>query len=237
MKGYGQFCPIAKASEILCERWVPLVLRELMYGSARFNEIARGVPLMSRGLLASRLRVLRDAGVIDQVDAEYRLTPAGEALRPVLDSMGRWAQSWGIAVVTDHDVDDQLLMWHLRRTLEVPGALRNKRIVVRFDFFGLPRKARLTRRSWWLVAQDGEVDLCYKNPGYEVDVTIAASLRAFLEMLLGQRSLQDAARERDIQVAGSPQLVRMLTRWLPTAGGPPPAHSSATQAMQAGSVQ
>lgn len=237
MKGYGQFCPIAKASEILCERWVPLVLRELMYGSVRFNEIARGVPLMSRGLLASRLRVLREARLIDLTGGEYRLTPAGEALRPVLDSMGNWAQSWGIAVVTDHDVDDRLLMWHLRRTLEVPGPFLGKRVVVRFDFFGLPRKARLTRRSWWLVAKDGEVDLCYKDPGHEVDVTVAASLREFLEMLLGHRTLQDAARERTIQMTGAPQLVRVLARWLPTAGGPPPGHVAAAATVHAGSVQ
>lgn len=238
MKGYGQFCPIAKASEILCERWVPLVLRELMYGSVRFNEIARGVPLMSRGLLASRLRVLREASLVELSDGgEYRLTPAGEALRPVLDSMGDWAQSWGIAVVTDQDVDDQMLMWHLRRTLALPAPFPGKRVVVRFDFFGLPRRTRLARRSWWLVAKDGEVDLCYKDPGYEIDVTIAASLRDFLEMLLGHRTLQDAARKGTIQVSGAPQLVRTLTRWLPTAGGPPPAHVSAAEAVRAASVQ
>lgn len=223
MKGYGQFCPIAKASEILCERWVPLVLRELMYGSARFNEIARGVPLMSRGLLAGRLRLLREAGVLRLDGTEYRLTPAGEALRPIIDEMGQWAQRWGVAVLTDHDVDDRLLMWHLRRTLQVPAAFQGKRVVVHFEFFGLPRHARLARRSWWLVAEDSEVDLCYKNPGYEVDVTVVADLRAFLEMLLGIRTLPESARDQSIRLSGAATLVRAVSKWLPAAGGPPPS--------------
>jgi DNA-binding HxlR family transcriptional regulator len=223
MKGYGQFCPIAKASEILCERWVPLVLRELMYGSARFNEIARGVPLMSRGLLAGRLRLLREAGVLRLEGTEYRLTPAGEALRPIIDEMGQWAQRWGVAVLTDHDVDDRLLMWHLRRTLRVPDGLRAKRVVIRFEFFGLPRNARLARRSWWLVAEDGEVDLCYKDPGYEVDVTVVADLRAFLEVLLGHRNLRESGRDRSIRLTGAAPLVRAISQWLPEAGGPPPS--------------
>ena len=223
MKGYGQFCPIAKASEILCERWVPLVLRELMYGSARFNEIARGVPLMSRGLLAGRLRLLREAGVLRLDGTSYRLTPAGEALRPIIDQMGTWAQRWGVAVLTDHDVDDRLLMWHLRRTLQVPDAFKGRRVVIRFEFFGLPRHARLARRSWWLVAEDDEVDLCYKNPGYEVDVTVVADLRAFLEMLLGIRALPASARDESIRLSGTGPLVRAVSKWLPAAGGPPPS--------------
>lgn len=231
-RGYGQFCPIAKASEILCERWVPLVLRELMYGSVRFNEIARGVPLMSRGLLASRLRLLRDAGIVRLDGSGYRLTAAGEALRPILDEMGNWAQRWGIAVLTDHDVDDRLLIWHLRRTLQVPESLAQRRVVVRIDFFGLPRGSRTARRSWWLVAEHGEVDLCYKDPGHEVDVTLVADLREFLEVLLGRRKLEDAMRSRAITVTGKPALARAITRWIPEAGGPPVTAVAAMEALR-----
>ncbi|HYD55771.1 MAG TPA: winged helix-turn-helix transcriptional regulator [Burkholderiales bacterium] len=231
MKGYGQFCPIAKASEILCERWVPLVLREIMYGSARFNDIARGVPLMSRGLLAGRLRLLRDAGVVQLDGTTYRLTASGEALRPILDEMGQWAQRWGIAVLTDHDVDDRLLIWHLRRTLRLPESLHGRRVVVRFDFYGLPRGSRLARRSWWLVAEHGEVDLCYKNPGHEVDVTITADVRAFLDVLLGHRKLADAARSRTVRIEGDAALVRVISRWIPEAGGPPLVAAQALEAL------
>lgn len=215
---YGQFCPIAKAAEVLCERWNPLVLREMMYGSRRFNDIARGVPLMSRGLLAARLRQLRDEGLID-VDSDhgYRLTPAGEALRPIIEQMGMWAQHWGNAALSSEDLDDWLLVWSLHRQLRVP-AERSGRTVLRFDFYGLPRKARLARRSWWLVALDGDVEICVKDPGYEVNVLIEADLRSFMEVVLGRRALRDATRDGHVRIQGKPALVRTVPRWLPLNG-------------------
>ncbi len=219
MKTYGQFCPIAKAAEVLCERWTPLVLRELMYGSGRFNEIARGVPLMSRGLLSARLRELRDAGVIAvQDDGEYCLTPAGEALRPVIEQMGVWAQQWSKTGLSEHDLDDALLVWSLRRMLRVPDSLRERRTALRFDFFGLPPAARVARRSWWLVAERGEVEVCLKDPGYELDMVVSADLRSFMEVLLGQRALKSALRDRSIRVDGAPAMVRQLRHWLPLNG-------------------
>ena len=144
-KRYGQFCPVAMAAEVLCERWMPLVLRELMYGSTRFNDIARGVPLMSRALLAQRLRELEAAGMVHKDAERYRLTAAGEALRPTIEQMGLWAQDWLRARLADEYLDDKLLMWSLRRSLRLPGDFR-RRLLLRFDFHGLPRGSRVASR-------------------------------------------------------------------------------------------
>jgi DNA-binding HxlR family transcriptional regulator len=222
-KGYGQFCPIAVAAEVLCERWVPLVLRELMYGSRRFNDIARGVPLMSRGLLATRLRQMQRAGLVRHArgapgkEGEYRLTAAGEALRPIVEQMGLWAQHWSTRGLLDRDLDDALLVWGLHRTLRLPGDVR-RRVVLRFDFLGLPRAARVARRSWWLVAQAGDVEICLKDPGFDTDVLVTADLRSFTEVVLGERSLKSAQREGRVKLQGAPSLVRALPAWLPLNG-------------------
>ena len=217
-KRYGQFCPVAMAAEVLCERWVPLVLRELMYGATRFNDIARGVPLMSRGLLAQRLRELEDAGIVRAEPSGYRLTATGEALRPLIEAMGLWAQHHLKRLLDEEDLDDKLLMWSLRRSLRLPRELQ-RRVVLRFDFYGLPRAARLAKRSWWLLARSpGEVEICLKDPGYETDVVVAADLRAFTEVVLGRRSLQAAMREGCVKVQGAPALARALPRWLPLSG-------------------
>lgn len=217
-KRYGQFCPVAMAAEVLCERWVPLVLREVMYGSARFSDIARGVPLMSRALLSQRLKELEDSGILGKSDDGYRLTPAGEALRPLVEEMGLWAQHWLRRDLEERDLDDKLLMWGLRRMLRLPPEL-NRRVLLRFDFYGLPRAARVARRSWWLLAaRPEEVEICVKDPGYDVDVVVSADLRAFTEVMLGRRPLGAALREGRIKVQGHPAMVRALPQWLPLEG-------------------
>ena len=217
-KRYGQFCPVAMAAEVLCERWVPLVLREVMYGATRFNDIARGVPLMSRGLLTQRLRELEDAGIVRKSATGYQLTEAGEALRPVIEEMGLWAQHFLKRGLDDADLDDKLLMWSLRRSLRLPPDIR-RRVVLRFDFHGLPRSARVARRSWWLLAQPaGETEICVKDPGYDTDLVVIADLRAFTEVILGRRPLHGALREGCVRLQGSPTLVRALPRWLPLNG-------------------
>ena len=216
-KRYGQFCPVAMAAEVMCERWMPLVLRELMYGSSRFNDIARGVPLMSRALLAARLRDLEDAGIVRKGSDGYRLTEAGEALRPIVEQMGMWAQRWRTGPLADANLDDKLLMWSLRRSLRLPPGI-GRRLVLRFDFHGLPRGARVARRSWWLLAQDGEVEICIKDPGYDTDAIVVADLRAFTEVILGRRPLPAALREGCVKVQGPPAMVRALPRWLPLNG-------------------
>jgi len=128
MQGYGQFCPVAKAAEILTERWTPLLLREFVLGSHRFNDLHRGLPLMSRSLLAQRLKRLEAAGIIerrsgtDGQSAEYFLTPAGEEFGPVIEAMGRWGQRWSrwwsrisIPILTGIDPEDRRWMRSPRR--------------------------------------------------------------------------------------------------------------------------
>jgi DNA-binding HxlR family transcriptional regulator len=217
-KRYGQFCPVAMAAQVLCERWMPLVLRELMYGSTRFNEIARGVPLMSRALLTARLRELESAGIARKDGERYRLTEAGEAMRPILEHMGLWAQYWLKGGLADEDLDDKLLMWSLRRSLRLPAGIE-RRIVLRFDFHGLPRGARVLRRTWWLLAQSpDEVEICVRDPGFDADVIVAADLRSFTEVVLGRRPLAGALREGRVKLQGHPAMVRRLRQWLPLNG-------------------
>ena len=221
-KSYGQFCPVAKAAEVLCERWTPLLLRELMYGSTRFNDLARGVPLMPRATLAQRLRELEDAHVVavrrdaEGHGTEYRLTAAGEGLRPSIEAMGMWAQRFGEGRVAAEDLDDGLLIWSFRRALR-RERLSQPRVVLRFDFRGLP-PGRVSRRSWWLIATRDQVDVCQKDPGFDVDVVIAANLRVMVNVWLGTQSYASALRDRGIAIEGAAQLVRAIPDLFPFRG-------------------
>jgi DNA-binding HxlR family transcriptional regulator len=218
MKGYGQFCPVAKACEIVAERWTPLVLRELLCGSVRFNELQRGVPLMSRTLLAQRLRELEDAGVVTSTPRargrgrEYRLTSAGQELRPLIDALGRWGQRWATRGLHPDDLDAELLAWDLHRRLNV-DRLPLRRVVVRFDLRGVPR-GQPGRKTWWLVLKRPDVDLCLKDPGYEVDLTVGADLAALTRVWLGAEGLNDALRTGRIELDGPRDLVRAFPGWL-----------------------
>jgi DNA-binding HxlR family transcriptional regulator len=217
-KGYGQVCPIAKAAEVICDRWTPLLLRELMCGSRYFNELAAGLPLMSRSLLAQRLRELEDAGVLvgtpkqNGPGHEYVLTPAGEAIRPIIESLGMWSQRWGSGRIRPDDFEESSLAWALSRILR-KTVLGKRAIVLRLDLHGL-KKSRSARRSWWLVVGATDVDICFQDPGYEVDATITANASAFVHVLLGHHSLASALRSRDIRFDGPREIVRELPGWL-----------------------
>lgn len=217
-RGYGQFCPVAKAAEVLGDRWNPLVLRELLYGNRYFNEISRGVPLMSRALLVQRLKELEKLGIIVSHEKqtgqgyEYRLTPAGEALRPIIEAMGVWAQQWGSEQISPEDLDDALLVWGMRRRINWE-AVPAQKIVLQFDFRGLT-KGRKTQRSWWMVIEEGTVDLCQKDPGFSVDVLIAADLSAFTHIWMGYIPLNPALQAGTVCFEGDRELVRQLPTWL-----------------------
>lgn len=194
MKTYGQFCPVAKAAEIFAERWTPLILRELMLGARRFSEIQAGVPLMSRTMLVQRLNELAAAGVIEARRGagrgrDYVLTPAGEAFRSVIEAMSDWGQLWGQGRIGPKDIDAEHLMWGMRRHIE-PAHYRGKRLVLRFEFSGVPA-ARVSRHTWWLLIGPDDIDVCFKNPGYAVDVVIVADLTTFARVWLGYRGLSD----------------------------------------------
>jgi len=215
MKGYGQFCPVAKASELLAERWTPLIVRELLCGSHRFNEIQRGVPLMSRSLLAKRLRQLEDTGIVerrairgDRRAREYHLTPAGAELRPIIEGLGGWGQRWIVADVDEEDLDPFLLMWDIRRNV-VPDALPEHEIVVRVELTDVTRGGR----RWWLLVGDGEADLCMTDPGFDVDLHVRVGLRPLTLYWLGRLSWRELAA-RDLELEGPRWLQRSLPRWL-----------------------
>lgn len=215
MAGYGQFCPVAKASEILAERWTPLVLRELLTGSHRFNELCRGVPLMSRSLLAKRLKELERAGIVErrkvsgQKTEEYHLSPAGEELRPIIEGLGIWGQRWIVRDVEEQDLDPSLLMWDIRRSL-VRDALPPDRVVLRFDFTDVAG----ARRRWWLLAGGEDADICMTDPGFEVGLVVSTTLRGLTGYWIGRRSWRELVASGELKLEGPRWLQRSLPAWL-----------------------
>jgi DNA-binding HxlR family transcriptional regulator len=206
---YGQFCPVALAAEVLCERWNVLVVRELLSGSRRFSELQRGVPLMSRSLLAQRLRSLQEAGVIARTESGYELTEAGEALRPIVFSIGEWGKRWVRHPLRRSDVDLDLLMWDLRRRVE-PTAVPEDPVLVEFRFRG--ERNRLSR--YWLHVKPGEVDLCHTYPGFPVDVEVESDPVTMTAIWLGDVKFEHALREGDVVLRGKRELTRQFPGWL-----------------------
>lgn len=215
MKGYGQFCPVAKASEILAERWTPLVLRELLCGSTRFNDIQRGVPLMSRSLLAKRLRELGRAGIVERRAApgrqghEYLLTAAGRELLPIIEGLGVWGQRWIVADLEQADLDPSLLMWDIRRNVD-RDQLPGRNVVVRFEFTDVAGP----RRFWWLLASPESADICVTDPGFEIDLRFSVTLRDLTRFWLGRIGWSELLRGPEIALDGPRGLQRSLPQWL-----------------------
>ncbi len=215
-KGYGQFCPLARAAEILTERWVPLIVRELLCGSIRFNDLQRGVPRMSSALLSKRLKELEFAGIVQSRKAksgrgsEYRLTAAGEELYPILENMGLWAQRWvRNDLVADENLDPDLLMWDIRRSIAKDKLPDQTRFVVQFEFSGVPA----SRRRYWIVFDRGEPDLCIKDPGFEPDLYITAPIKTLVRVWLGHVSIDGAVREENLALDGSREDRRKFKDW------------------------
>jgi DNA-binding HxlR family transcriptional regulator len=215
MDGYAQFCPIAQASEVLVRRWMPLVIRELLCGSRHFNDIHRGVPRMSRSLLARRLGELEEAGLVERRSAaadgrpEYHLTAAGEALRPLILRLGEWGKAWLRKEPSREHLDARLLMWDLQRRI-VTEHLPDGQVVVLFRFADAPQG----QRSYWLVLNGGAVDLCLKDPGYPIDLHVRADLRVFTRVWLGDIALHRALHEQSIVLSGPTRLRRQFPQWL-----------------------
>ena len=214
-ENYGQFCPVAQAAEVLTERWTLLVLRELLMGSTRFNEIQRGVPRMSSSLLSKRLRELERSKLLtrEPLNGErgyaYRLTPAGEALGPLVVALGTWSREHLKREISAEEADPALLMWDLRRSVKL-GKLPQEQVVVFFRF----RDAEEGKRAWWLVANAANADLCFTDPGFGVDLNVDAETRAMAEVWVGKRELGAAMRAKQIRVTGPDHLVRGLPDWL-----------------------
>jgi DNA-binding HxlR family transcriptional regulator len=210
---YGQFCPVALGAEIFAERWTPLILRELLPGERGFSDIHRGVPRISKNLLAQRLESLARSGIIEAVthDGErkhvYRLTDAGRALGPVIDALGTWGYNWASKDLEDDRLDPDFLMWSLRRLVRV-DALPDERIVIAFRF------RKHDDRCYWLVLRRPEVDLCLDDPGYDVTLEVAGTVAALARVCLGHVELPHAVKAGDIEVYGAPRHRSALSSWL-----------------------
>jgi DNA-binding HxlR family transcriptional regulator len=208
---YHQFCPVAKAMELLDERWTLLIVRELVTGSQHFNELRRGVPRMSPTLLSKRLSQLVRAGVVDRHhdghDVRYVLTQAGRELQPVVEALGAWGIRW-IGELGDEDLDPHLLLWDMHRNID-HAAVPPGRTVAQFRFSDVPASSR----DWWLVITKDDADVCDDDPGFPVAVTVTASLRRMVQIWRGDLRWPQALREGAVAIQGPPALRRALPRW------------------------
>lgn len=226
---YGQFCPVAKAMELLDERWTLLVVRELMMGSRHFNALRRGVPRMSPALLSKRLRTLVRAGVVERWEdgnrVTYQLTRSGKELEPIVEALGRWGIRW-IPVLGDEDLDPHLLLWDIHRNIDTE-AVPDGRTVLKFAFTDVAP----ADRNWWIVITADGVDVCDADPGFDVRVTIETGLRTLTLVWRGDLSWSDALRSDDLALHGEPNARRALPRWLKLsslAPTPRPARASSS---------
>jgi DNA-binding HxlR family transcriptional regulator len=208
------------ASEIFAERWTPIILRELFSGSHRFNEIHRAIPLISRALLARRLRQLETANVVTSrprgtggrgLGREYHLTESGREFRATLDALGTWGQRWTVRVKPEN-LDATHLMWEMRRRI-ARTHLPPRRVVARFHFTGVPAIHRGPKR-FWLVLERAGVDLCQHDPGYDVDIYVDAELSAMTKIWLGDWSFAEAVRTKKVALVGPRPFVRQFPSWL-----------------------
>jgi DNA-binding HxlR family transcriptional regulator len=215
---YNQFCPVAMASEILCTRWTLIVLRELICGSTRFNELRRGVPRMSPALLSKRLKELEAAGVVSRTKSaagpdlyEYRLTPAGEELKPIIEHVGVWGHRWVSTKSSLDNLDPNLLMWDIRRRIAPKAMPQQRRHTIQVILQDQPE----SKRNWWLVVGPGDdVDLCVVDPGFEVDLYLVTDLRTMTEIWMGYTTIARAKSDEKLVVTGSRELEAGLETWL-----------------------
>lgn len=203
MSRYGQYCPITRALEILGDRWTLLVVRDLLVGVTRFNEFARGLPGMSRGLLSKRLTHLERHGLLEHRDGCYRPTPACEDLRPVVFGLAEWGARWAFGEPRADELDPTVLMWWMRDGID-PEPFGRPRVVLHVHVPG----ARRTR--FWFVVEAHDVSLCFTDPGYETDVTIESSLAVLYRIWEGVLDLQRATRDGDVVLTGRREVVLAL---------------------------
>ena len=213
MRSYGQFCPIARGSEILAERWTPIILRNVLSGAYTFNEIAAGAPGLSRALLTRRLRELQRHGVIKihpkpaGSGSLYKPTPAGQRLWPVLCALGDWAE--GYSALTIEDSDPGVVLWSWSTAFLRRDLLPDRRIVIRFE-----SEHRDKQVTGWLVIDKGQAEVCRRNPGFDHDLVVTITDRlAFARWHLGYVSWEAALRSGAIQVTGPRELRRALPTW------------------------
>lgn len=215
MRSYGQFCPVAKAAEIFCERWTALIIRDLAAGSSRFSEIHRGIPLMSPTLLSRRLKQLEAEGVVERrkstagLSWTYHLTEAGADFVPMVETLANWGRRWTRRELAENEIDLGLLLWSLERGVD-PTAFGPGRTAVALCFTDQPA----AKAQWWLVNADGRCDLCVDDPGFDVDLCLRASLSDMIQLLRGDLTLHRALAEDRLEAIGRARVRRRLKAWL-----------------------
>lgn len=206
MNSYGQYCPISRSAEILGDRWTILIVRDLLTGSTRFNELIRGNPGLSRALLSRRLRQLQLAGIVDQADdGTYVMTEAGQDLMPIVFGLAEWGARWAFGEPEPAELDPDLLMWWLHRELDT-SELPGERFTVYVTFTDHPKR-------YWVVAEPpSAASLCTADPGFEVDVSLRTDRATLYRVYLGREAFSAARRDGSIDVSGPTASVRAFTR-------------------------
>lgn len=208
---YHQYCPVSKAMELLDERWTMLLVREMVLGSERFNDLRRGLPRMSPTLLSRRLQQLERAGLVerrvDGKDVRYLLTEGGQELRPVVEAVGMWGIRW-IGELGDEDLDPKLLIWDMHRYVDTT-AIPPGRTVVQFRFPDAPQG----QRDFWIILGQEEVDVCDFDPGYDVAVSVSSSLRTLTQVWRGDLGWSEALRSGSLEVQGAESMRRAVPSW------------------------
>lgn len=216
MRGYGQFCPISKAAEVFCERWTPLILRDLGKGVSRFSELQRGVARASPTLLSRRLRELEAEGLVERRRSAsgrswtYHLTAPGQDLMPLVHALGVWGQKWSRRELMDHELDAGLLLWAMERGAD-PDAFGEGRSVVQLTFHERPARWR----NYWFVGENSSTQLCIADPALDVDLYLTTTLRDMIYIWRGDVSLQTALSQGRLEAIGKASARSALPRWLP----------------------
>jgi DNA-binding HxlR family transcriptional regulator len=211
---YGQFCPIAKATEIIGEKWTILIIRELLMGGTRFNELQRGLSLISPTILTKRLASLSEHGLVikkkipGQQGYEYFPTESCKELLPVIKSLGDWGMRWAREHLVDSDYDVELLMLYLQRSIRADKLIGNE-TVIRFRFTDIKDPS-----DWWLIATGQDVDVCNKDPGRDVDVYFTCAVRTMVEIWMGELSYKKAVKEDLLKAVGPSAYTRNIFSWM-----------------------
>lgn len=212
MHKYGQYCPVAMATEILGDRWTLLIVRDLLSGIKHFNDLERGLPGISRGLLAERLRRLESAGVLEKLShgkgkkTEYQLTAAGAELHEVINALMVWGARWAFDEPTEEQLDPVLLMWWMRNRIrkdQLPG----EQVVIEYNF--IHRKSE----TFWLILKPEDVSVCVTYPGFAPDVYVTAKLSAFFKIWLGRISFDQALASDSVQIDASQRYIHAFPNW------------------------
>ena len=211
---YGQFCPIAKASEVIGEKWTILIIREMLMGATRFNVFQRGLGQISPTLLTKRLNSMVEQGLAvkkkipGQLGYEYFPTQSCKELLPVIKSLGDWGMRWARNNMNDDDYDVELLMLYLQRSIQ-PDKLVGNETVIRFQFTDVRDMA-----NWWLIARENDVDVCVKDPGRDVDVYFTCAIKTMIDVWMGDVSYRKAVNSGDLKVVGHQALTKNIFAWM-----------------------